>query len=89
MHLDEPSVLKQAYEKQLLTKQEYEKSFKGMFYDEYGSDSFIQYLNAAMNSEADCFITENERLLRRKDEFKTRFGMRIATPAEILKETEK
>ena len=57
-----------------------------MFYDDYGSDSFIQYLDAVMNSEVDCFITQNERMLKRKEDLKEGFGLRIASPKEILEE---
>ncbi|MEK6983059.1 MAG: hypothetical protein AABX33_00665 [Nanoarchaeota archaeon] len=56
-----------------------------MFYDEFGSDSFIQYINAVMNAKTHCFITNNERMLKRKVELKKRFGLEIASPEDILK----
>jgi len=74
MNLQKDNVLKQAFEEKL----------KDMFYDDYGSDSFIQYINAVMNAKIDFFVTENERLLRKKEELKKRFGLEIASPKDIL-----
>ena len=85
IHLQKESILKQAFEEKLFTEKEYNEKYKDMFYDEYGSDSFIQYINAAMNAKIDFFITENERILKRKEELKERFGLEIASPEQILK----
>ena len=85
MHLQKENILKQAFEENLLTEKEYNEKYKDMFYDEFGSDSFMQYINAVMNAKIDFFITENERMLKRKDELKKRFGLEIASPEVILK----
>ncbi len=85
LHLQKENVLKQAFEENLFTEEEYNKNHKDMFYDEYGSDSFIQYINAVMNAKIDFFVTENERMLKRREELKKRFGLRIASPEQILK----
>ena len=85
-YLEKENILKQAFDENLLTQEEYEEKYKDRFYDDYGSDSFIQYINAVMNAKVDCFMTENERMLARKEEFKTKFGLRIAGPDEILEE---
>lgn len=85
LHLQKENVLKQAFEENLFTEEEYNKNYKDMFYDEYGSDSFIQYINAVMNAKIDFFVTENERMLKRREELKKRFGLRIASPEQILK----
>lgn len=82
-------VLKQAYEQGILTPEEYENQYKGHFYDDYGGDSFIQYLNAAMNSKAEYFTTMNERLIKRREELAARFGLKIATLEEIAAMLEK
>src|SRR3989338_5929375 len=87
-HLAKDDILKQAFEEKLFTKEEYEEKYKDMFYDDYGSDSFVQYINAVMNTKVDCFVTHNERMLTRKDELKKRFGLRIASSKEIVEETE-
>ena len=84
MHLQKNAILKQAFEENLFTEKEYEEKYKDMFYDEFGSDSFMQYINAVMNAKIDFFITENERMLKRKDELKEKFGLEIASPEEIL-----
>ena len=85
IHLQKENILKQAFEEKLFTEKEYNEKYKDMFYDEYGSDSFIQYINAVMNAEIDFFITENERMLKKKEELKKRFGLEIASPQDILK----
>jgi predicted nucleic acid-binding protein len=84
-------VLKQAYEQGILTVEDYESKYKGHFYDDYGCDSFIQYLNGAMNAKAEYFTTLNERLIKRRDELADKFGLKIATLEEIsaLMEKEK
>jgi len=87
-YLAKEDILKQAFNENLFTKEEYKERYKDMFYDDYGSDSFIQYINAVMNAKIDCFVTENERMLKRKEELKKRFGLRIAGPKEILEEHE-
>jgi len=85
-YLEKENILKQAFEENLFTKKEYEEKYKDMFYDDYGSDSFMQYINAVMNAKIDCFVTQNERMLGRKEELKKRFGLRIASPKEIVEE---
>ena len=85
MRLQKENVLKQALEENLFTEKEYDEKYKDMFYDEFGSDSFIQYINAVMNAKIDFFVTENERILKKKEELKKRFGLEIASPEQILK----
>ena len=88
MHLQKESILKQAFEENMFTEQEYNEKYKDMFYDDYGSDSFMQYINAVMNAKIDFFITENERMLKKKEELKKRFGLEIASPEDILKRSD-
>ena len=85
MHLQKENILNQAFNENLFTEEEYNKKYKDMFYDEFGSDSFIQYINAVMNAKIDFFLTENERMLKMKEELKKIFGLEIASPEEILK----
>ena len=85
IHLQKESILKQAFEENIFTEKEYNEKYKDMFYDDYGSDSFVQYVNAVMNSKIDFFVTENERILKRKEELKKRFGLEVASPEQILK----
>ena len=85
MHLQKENILNQAFNENLFTEEEYNKKYKDMFYDEFGSDSFIQYINAVMNAKIDFFLTENERMLKMKEELKKIFGLEIASPEQILK----
>lgn len=85
MHLQKENVLRQAFEENLFAEQEYNEKYKDMFYDEFGSDSFMQYINAVMNAETDYFVTENQRMLKRKEELKKRFGLEITNSEDILK----
>ena len=85
MHLQKENILKQAFEENFFTETEYNEKYKDMFYDEFGSDSFMQYINAVMNAKIDFFVTENERMLKKGEELKKRFGLEIASPEEILK----
>lgn len=82
-------VLAQAFEQKILTSDEYESKYKSHFYDDYGCDSFIQYLNAVMNAKTEYFMTLNERLLKRRDELTSRFRLKIANPEEIAAMMEK
>ena len=85
IHLQKENILNQAFSENLFAENEYNEKYKDMFYDEFGSDSFMQYINAVMNAKIDFFITENERMLKRKDELKKRFGLEIASPEDIMK----
>lgn len=85
IHLQKDNILKQAFEEKFFTEEEYNEKYKGMFYDEFGSDSFIQYINAAMNAKIDFFVTGNERMLKIREELKKRFGLEIKSPEDILK----
>ena len=78
-------VLQLAFEKSLVTPQEYEEKFKGRFYGDFGTDSFIDYLGAVMDGQGQRFLTDNERLLRRREEFQQRFGLKIISMKEMEK----
>ena len=89
LHLQKESILNQAFKENRMTKEEYEKEYKEMFYDDFGNDSFTQYLNAAMNTKIDYFITENERMLNKRKALEKRFGLRIASPKDVMGEVER
>lgn len=84
LHLSRDKVLQQAFEQGLFTQEEYEEKYKDMFYGDYGADSFTQYVNAAMNAKVDYFVTDNERMLKRREELEAKFKLKIASPEEIL-----
>ena len=85
IYLQKDNILKQAFEENFFTEEEYNEKYKDMFYDEFGSDSFVQYINAAMNAKIDFFVTGNERMLKIREELKKRFGLGIKSPEDILK----
>ncbi len=87
LHEEKEAVLKQAYEEGLFTEKEYTEGYKDHFYDDYGCDSFIQYINAAMNAKVDCFVTLNERILQRRNELEERFKLKIIGSEEILRKS--
>ncbi|MBI2652565.1 hypothetical protein HYX00_03820 [Candidatus Woesearchaeota archaeon] len=88
LHLQKENILNQAFEENFFTKEEYNGKYKDMFYDEFGSDSFMQYINAVMNAKIDFFVTNNERMLKRKEELKKKFGLEITSPEDILKKSD-
>lgn len=87
LHEEKGAVLEQAYKEGLFMEKEYNEKYKDHFYDDYGCDSFIQYINAAMNAEIDRFVTVNERILRRRDELEEKFKLKIASPEEIIQKS--
>lgn len=90
LYLETDLVLEQAFKEKILSKEEYEKSYKARFYDDFGMDSFVQYLEAVMgDKKVDCFVTENERMLNIKEKLKEKFGLRIASPKEIIEDDAK
>ena len=54
-----------------------------------GDGMDIEYLEAENISDVDCFVTENIRMMKRKKELFEKFGLRIASPEEIVKENDK
>ena len=83
MHEEKKHILQQAFEQGVLSEEEYEQQYQDRFYGNHGTDSFIDYLNAVMNTKADCFITDNERLLHIRERLEKQFGLKIATFPEI------
>lgn len=83
MHEHAQEVLAQAFKKGVLSEKEYTKKYKDRFYGNHGIDSFIDYLNAAMNSKADSFVTDNERLLRAREELQQRFKLKILSLQDV------
>lgn len=84
-HEQKEHVLQQAFEQGIFTKKEYDENYKDKFYDDYGSDSFIQYINAVMNAKVDAFLTENERILGVRKSLENQFKLKMVPPTELLK----
>lgn len=77
-------ILNDAFGKNLFTQQEYDKNYKDRFYDEFGYDGFLQYIDGLMNADADYFVTENKNLIKRREEIESRFKLKIITSSELI-----
>ena len=77
-------ILSEAFEKNLFTQQEYEEDYKDRFYDEFGYDGFLQYIDGVMNANADYFVTENKNLIKRREEIQSKFKLKIITSLELI-----
>ena len=85
LHEQKARVLEQAFGKKLISKEEYEKKYRDMFYDELGFDGFLQYLDAVMNAKGDYFATLNGNLIKRREKLEKKFKLKIITPEELEK----
>lgn len=83
MHAQQDRILKEAFSKRIITKDEYESNYKDMFYDEFGLDGFLQYIDGVMNAKADYFVTLNKNLIKRKEELERKFKLKIIAPEEL------
>jgi hypothetical protein len=77
--------LEQAFTAGILTQGEYNRDYKDRFYDDFGCDSFIQYLNTAMNAHVDKFVTSNMRLVKSREMLQQKFKLDILTMEEAVK----
>lgn len=85
LHSQKNRILKEAFSRRILTKEDYESYYKDMFYDEFGFDGFLQYLDGVMNANADYFVTLNKNLIKRRDELERKFKLKVITPEELEK----
>lgn len=83
LHAQQNRILKEAFRKRIITKEDYEADFKDMFYDEFGFDGFLQYIDGVMNANADYFVTLNKNLIKRKEELERKFKLKIIAPEEL------
>ena len=84
LHEQKTRILSEAFEKKLFTEQQYEENYKDQFYDEFGYDGFLQYIDGVMNADADYFVTENKNLIKRREEIESRFKLKIITSEELI-----
>jgi hypothetical protein len=79
-------VIQDALEKKLITEDELKK-YVGKYIDEFGFDSFINYLSYLIATptinNADCFLTLNQKMLIDKKELEARFKLRIVSPNQV------
>lgn len=84
LHEQKTRILSEAFEKNLFTQREYEEDYKDKFYDEFGYDGFLQYIDGVMNADADYFVTENKNLIKRREEIQPKFKLKIITSEELI-----
>jgi hypothetical protein len=86
------SALKYAFRKNLLTKAEYERDFKGRYVRD-GLDSFadllLSYINFRDDSRKAVFVTTNELVIADGKRLKERFGMDVMNPEQANRLLEK
>lgn len=72
-------VIDLAIERKIITKKEI-PIYIGKYFDEYGNDSFINYLSMLLGEpKMDAFMTLCEPLIKDKDKIEERFGVKIIT----------
>lgn len=79
-------VIQNAIQRGLITEKEWNSRFKN-YRDKYGY-SFVHYLECISN-EIDNFITNNKIMLDNSDELFKRFGVRVCTIDDMVKEMER
>ena len=89
LHEQKNKILEQAFSKKIITKEEYESNYKDMFYDEFGFDGFLQYLDAVMNAKSDYFVTLNNNLIKVRKELENKFKLKIINTEELEKIADK
>ena len=76
-------VVSRAVELKIIKREEWDNRFKN-YRDEFGH-SFVHYLECIM-SKINFFLTINPIMLKNKMELEERFGVRILSPEEAIKE---
>lgn len=89
LHEQKNKILEQAFSKKIITNEEYQNNYKDRFYDEFGFDGFLQYLDAAMNAKSDYFVTLNKNLIKRRKEVEDKFKLRIISVDELKRIADK
>jgi len=60
---------------------------KDKYIDQYGIDS-LPHIKEAVAAKCDVFVTINQSVLGDRKELEKKFGIKIATPEEIIKKDE-
>jgi hypothetical protein len=75
----------------ILRKGEYEESFKGKYIDQFGCDSFVNYMSYLIPFLCDnkfknsVFLTFNKKILKDRDKLQKRFKLKIKSLEEMKK----
>jgi len=75
-------MFRQAIRQGFFSEEEFERDFRGQFMDKYGQDSLACYLSYALQRANGSFVTVNPKLLQRRIDFESRFGLEIASIEE-------
>ena len=76
-------IIDTAIERGIITKEEV-SVYVGKYFDEYGIDSFINYLSMLLGEpKMDAFMTLCEPLLKDKEKIEKRFGIKIITLGDM------
>ncbi len=78
-------VVSRAIRLKIIKRKEWDDRFKN-YRDECGH-SFVHYLECIMNN-IEIFVTLNPIMFKHREELQERFGVRIASPEELIKEME-
>jgi hypothetical protein len=84
MHDNKEKILQEAFDRNILTKKEYEQKYKDYFYGCHGADSFIDYLTVVLGDKDALFVTDNIRIIKRRNELEQRFSKKIISMEEYL-----
>jgi hypothetical protein len=74
-----------AIEQGLITPEELAE-YEGKYIDEFGCDSFINYLSylsSGLSGQAGVFLTMNEKIIKDREDIQKRFGLKIVTIEEM------
>lgn len=79
-------VIQEALARKILTEDEADK-YVGKYIDEFGFDSFVNYLSYLIHSpnigNMDMFLTLNQKMLVDKKEIEDRFKLKIVSPDKV------
>jgi hypothetical protein len=78
-------IIERAIKKGIITRQEYESRYMGRYLDHHGNDSFVLLMDAKLN-DVDVFLTHNIKILKKREQFQKRFGIRLVTIWEMALE---
>jgi len=79
-------IIELSVERGIITEEEI-PIYVGKYFDEYGSDSFINYLSMLLGEpKMDAFMTLCDPLIKDKKKIEKRFGVKIITLGDLKNE---
>lgn len=77
-------VINEATQRKIMTLEEM-PIYVGKYFDEYGIDSFINYLSMLTSDvKMEAFITLCKPMIKDRKKIEKRFGVKIITPKELI-----